>query len=362
MRAVMRDYKMKRVIDNPEKIKTAISFFRKRIGDLAGKTRDLEWGFPNGDRSVYPTYTIQSHLGPLQIGVPKFWDNRAPHLFRFVKDEGPPSPDVEINIPNKLDRQISGVYIAEGKSIWLCSRGSFTAYRGKIPYEIVFSHFEKWIVEVQDGERFSQVISVGSLDSPSLSNDLADFVQAVLNLKKNYKEGGKIENLPDKLWNSGEEFEGRKKHSSNRESRDYEYLHGPLCNQLKQKLETILQANTEYVVKRNKHVDAAVVEVRNRKARILFEVKTSTDLSGQLYSAIGQLFFYKHLYGINQSLLALVLPSECKKESQEVGSFLKRLGIILLFGNGGMFKTSSGKTLESIVESEIDPLQSHERC
>lgn len=344
---------MKSVIERPKEIKAAVSRFRERVGELSGLPQIMEWGFPDGERFDYPTYTLKTYRGPLQIGVPKYWRNRAPHLFRFENDEGPPSPDVEVNIPNELNRGISGVYVKGEKSIWLCSRGHFTAYRGRIRREIVFRHFNKWLVEVQDGDRRSHVIPVGALDSLTLANDLADFVHAVMIFKEFYKEGVDTESLPEIKWSSGEEFEGTKKTKGRTESTDYEYLHGPLCNQLKSALSDIVAGNTEYCVRKNQHIDAAIVRLNNGKAEYIFEVKTSENMGGQIYSAIGQLFFYRHMYGTNTSSLALVLPAVCRKTAGEVERFVNALGIMLVYGESGVFELSDGKSLASVVKRAI---------
>src|SRR3546814_11853877 len=71
----------------------AVKRFRERLKEIAFNFEELEWGFPNGERPVYPTYSVHTHLGDLQIGVPASWDTRIPHLIRFTKEQGPPSPE-----------------------------------------------------------------------------------------------------------------------------------------------------------------------------------------------------------------------------------------------------------------------------
>ena len=112
--------------DNSEALKS----FRKKLREIAGKPKELEWRFPNSNRSgrKYRTYLVKTYLGALEIGVPGRWGTRNVHLIRFVQGKGSLSPDVELNIPKKHNRRVSGLYAKDAyDEIWLCSRGSFTA-------------------------------------------------------------------------------------------------------------------------------------------------------------------------------------------------------------------------------------------
>jgi hypothetical protein len=180
---------MKRILDSERETRRAVEQFRGRIRELAGQAESMEWGFPDGNRAFNPTYTLNSKLGPIHIGVPESWNTRIPHLLRFPKENGLPSPDVEVNIPKALNRSVSGVYVAAGDSLWLCTRGAFNAFRGAIPREITFAHFREWLVDVRDGDRQAQVIPVAALGSNSLADELAEFMQAVIDLKTQHKRG-----------------------------------------------------------------------------------------------------------------------------------------------------------------------------
>src|SRR3546814_6970513 len=88
------------------------------------------------------------------------------------------------------------------------------------------------------------------------------------------------------------EFEG-KKATGNRKEGEYEFLHGPLCNQLSKFLRKSVNSDKTFAVKSNQHVDAAIIDVGTKVATAIFEVKTAALQSAQIYSAIGQLFYSK---------------------------------------------------------------------
>lgn len=344
---------MKYVINDLNETRRAVQLFRRRIADLADDCRVMEWGFPNGDRIHHDTYLLSTSRGQLQVGLPDSWGNRIPHLFRFAKENGPPSPDVELNIPTELNRSASGIYVRSKNSIWLGTRGHFTAFRGKIPREVTFEHFRKWLVEVDDDGRNSTVIPITSVTAESLVEDLAEFVHSVSDLKQSFKNSAVFKTLDtpgSREWFGGEEFEGVKSPSGGAVE-EYEYAHGPLCNGLMRSLKTCIGGRRDLLVLRNQNIDAAIVDSKSKRARFIFEVKTSADFRSQIYSAIGQLLVYKQKHGDSGCFLALVLPSGCLKDAATLESILSPLNIGVLFGDGPRFVTSSGGTLSEFIET-----------
>lgn len=324
----------------------ALKNFRHRLDEIASEKGYLEWGFPNGERADYLTYTIPTYLGDIQIGVPESWERIIPHLIRFLKEEGPPSPDVELNIPIEHNRKVSGLYANADHEVWLCSRGAFTAFRGQIKKEITFSFFDKWLHQIDDNGRDVEVIPVCSLSSPTIADDIAIFVKSVQELKELYKTDqiSKIKkaktNTRKSHWGSGSEYEGTKS-TGNKGGTEYEYLHGPLCNQLFTNLESSVANHKGVFVTKNAHLDVALVEKCSDKAVAIFEVKTAALPSNQIYTAVGQLLYYRSLYGKPDSELFLVLPSNCKSAATD--KFIRGLGIQILYGDSGLFHDETGK-------------------
>ena len=329
----------------------ALSIFRKKLENIAYKQEELEWKFPNGSQGKYLTYLVKTYLDELQIGVPEpeRWGARNLHLIRFAQRQGSLSPDVEINIPVKHNRRVSGLYAKDANGeIWLCSRGLFTAFRGKIKRDISFSYFDKWLYEIDDEGKLLQIIPVCSLSSPTISSDIANFTTAVQELKKIYKdESYKIispkkinKDSPKLAWRDINEFEGTKS-SGDKVNAEYQSMHGPLCNQLKISLEKSLEKNKNFIVRKNKHIDAAIVAKKTEIAHSIFEVKTASLPSSQIYTAVGQILYYKTLYGDPNTHLYLVLPSNCKSFDTE--KFIEELGMQVIYGESGKFKLPNGE-------------------
>jgi len=336
-----------RVLETRDENLKVIEIFRARLEKIAFKSEGMEWAFPNGDRAIHPTYSISTHLGDIQVGVPSSRDEKVTHYIRFANMEGAISPDVEINIPLEHNRKFSGLYAQSGREYWLCSRGSFTSFRGSIKREFTFPYFDKWLVSVLDKDKTAKVIPVCSLASPTIADDIATFVAAVQELKGRYKDtDNKNEPVASIVppanihgWREGEEFEGLKI-VGERQEVVYEYLHGPLCNQLKSFLEKLTESNPTLIVSKNTHVDVALVDKVSDMAEAIFEVKTSALPSDQIYSAVGQLLYYRFRYGGEHTKLYLVLPKSCKSIQTE--EFIGTLDITLLYGESGEFNFVNG--------------------
>lgn len=336
----------------------ALRFFRRKL--KKNKQKELEWIFPDGSRGKYPTYLVKTYLGKLEIGVPEGWGARNPHLIRlaqrqrFAQRQGPLSPDVELNIPEAHDRRVSGLYAKDANGeIWLCSRGLFTAFRGRIKRDtITFPYFEKWLYKIDDEGKSLQIIPVCSLSSPTIFDDIAAFTTAVQKLKEICKdESYKIispkkinKDSPKSAWRDINEFEGVKS-SGDKTSAEYPYMHGPLCKQLKISLEKSLERNKKFIVRANKHIDAAIVARKTKIAHSIFEVKTASLPSSQIYTAVGQLLYYKTRYGDPNTHLYLVLPSNCKSSdtASDTEKFIEELGMQVIYGESGKFKLPNGE-------------------
>ncbi|HOV58762.1 MAG TPA: hypothetical protein PLN91_12870 [Rhodanobacteraceae bacterium] len=343
---------MKTIISNRSEASSAVAKFKKCVESAAAGSRATEWAFPNGEKAKCETYTVPTVLGELLVAIPKKWNGRQAHLFALNYPGGTLAPDVEINIPDTLDRKVSGAYVKNGKEILICHRGGFTAYRGKIPKEVSHAYFGKWMCEVRDGDRDSSMIGVASLGSPSMADDIAEFVAAVSEMKTQFKAGESASaELPERTkaaWRDTREYEGKKKSSGVTDPRDYDYLHGPLCNALRRQLKRHVSGNKEVIVLSNQNVDVALVNAVSGKALAIFEVKTSASLSSQLYSAIGQLAYYKHRYGTSETATYLVLPKESINELK-CEEFLTSIGIGVISGEKESFKSEGSGSLKELV-------------
>ena len=256
----------------------------------------------------------------------------------------------QVDLCNNADRRVSGAYVQGRKNVMICHRGGFTAYRGKIPKEVSLAYFEKWLVAVEDSDKEASLISITSLESNSLANDIAEFVSAVSEMKAQFKSGEGVATLRAKSsnWRDGTEFEGDKSSGKSCPPKDYEYLHGPLCNALRRQLKELVKPSSTVNVLSNKNVDVAIVEKISGTAVAIFEVKTSASLSGQLYSAHGQLAYYKHRYGDATTALFLVLPKETQGQMSSL-YFFEKTGIEVIYGEKEEFIAASGRAFSEIV-------------
>ncbi|MFP3422883.1 hypothetical protein R0K19_26295, partial [Bacillus sp. SIMBA_161] len=82
--------------------------------------------------------------------------------------------------------------------------------------------------------------------------------------------------------------------------------------------------------------------------KAIFEVKTSASMSGQLFTAFGQLAYYKHRFGNAKTKLFLVLPTSTESEF-EAAEFFAQANIQVLFGEAGEFESSEGESLEEVL-------------
>jgi hypothetical protein len=342
---------MKTVITDRKELLSYVTLFQEQIASLAQTEQAMTWAFPNGERESLVTYSVATDLGELLVAVPKKkWNGKRAHLFALDHRSGILAPDVEINIPDGLNRRVSGAYVQSGENVLICHRGGFTAYRGQIPKEISLAHFRKWLVSVADGDSETILISIASLGSKSLANDIAEFVFAVSELKKEFKADESAPTVKGRSanWRDGFEFEGEKTSGGQSPPNDYEYLHGPLCNALRRKLKKLVGNSPTFKVSSNENIDVAIVDKKSEKAVAIFEVKTSASLSEQLYSAHGQLAYYKYEYGGGKTALFLVLPKETKGQMNCL-DFFQGAGIEVIYGEKERFIPSSGIAFPELV-------------
>ena len=341
---------MRSILTKNTEIKKSITKFRATLSKAAEKRKQREWIFPNGEKGRFETFSMKSTEGTLLVGLPEKWGNRVPHLFCLDREGRALSPDVEINIPLGLDRRVSGAYIQDGKDIWLCTRGNFTAFRGRIKREVAFKYFDKWLVDFSDEGRDSSVIPVASISSPTMVDEIAQFVQAVVALKENLKKSGGVDSTSTSEWSDWEEFEGEKSYGGGGAGESYEYIHGPLCNSLHTWLNN-WSKNRPFEIRKNKNIDAAIV--KQNKAVAIFEVKTSASLSEQLYTAVGQLFYYKQVYGNDNCVLYLVLPGNAVNQGFKGKNVFLKIGIDVIVKHDAKFKTINGTPLSKDLDKII---------
>jgi hypothetical protein len=91
--------------------------------------------------------------------------------------------------------------------------------------------------------------------------------------------------------------------------------------------------------------------VRGNRAKAIFEVKTSLNLSDQVYKGIGQLLCYHAEYGLPDSKLFLVLPHASRNNTQLdlLRTVFERIGITPVFWNRGKFADENNRELSLLL-------------
>jgi hypothetical protein len=354
------------VITDLQEINATIKIFRAKLKNFAHKENESTWIFPNGDKIEIPSYQITTESGLLEVGLPNQWNNRVPHLFRFFNDTAwPKSPEVEINIADVQGGNASGVFVKSEEDIFICSRGDFTAFRGRIPRETSFLYFPNKIIECNEKSRHTNLINITNIKSPRFIENFAFFIKQIAKLKSDFKNH-KTQNPAtieldesDANWSFSDEFEGQKTIASNLgDELSYDYTHGPLCNFLKEKLSEVLnkQSNNTHQVLKNKHIDVAIVSNESQKADIIFEVKTSHLYNPQIYSGIGQLLVYKQKFGTPSTKLVIVIPAPPNGDiisAYSTGKILHQLGISLIIHTDNEFHTINNVSLCDFTSAAI---------
>lgn len=342
-----------KIITDEERVKKTVETFRAYITDHFDGPTNKEYAFPHGARVSLNAYSIDTQLGTLEVAVADNWNERIPHLLTLNAPNGVYSPSVELNIPLRYNRRVSGVYIYNENDIWLCSRGIFTSYRGGIPKQKTFTFFRQWLIEVDDNKQRERVIPVAALSSKTLHEEMALFVTHVLQLKETYKSS------PDIIeqeygWHDNDEIEGNIAIKKAAKQIEYEYLHGPLCNALRKYLKEAVKEKTDSVVFSNRQVDVALVNTHTNKAVAIFEVKTSYSFSQQLFKAIGQLQYYREIYGTPKTQLYLILPDGYFNELKDVTTILTNVGIHVFKKSQDGFVNLSKNSLKNVCRAIVE--------
>ncbi|MBK8202613.1 MAG: hypothetical protein IPK68_09965 [Bdellovibrionales bacterium] len=342
------------VIEKKKEILAALASFKSAIRKSCIKLGKRQMMFPGGGvADSVEAFGCTTKHGQLVVGFPdEDWGTRVPIFLNLNPPEKKYAPNVEINIPLEDNRSVSGCFVIDRArhTIVVASRGILTSNKSRISKDLVYAYFKDWLFESTDSDVDSQLISVGVVNSSRLTEDLAEYVAAVNRLKEKIKAGDtkSITTSPKpsggktNAWHDGKEFEGKIKAKKKASSSIYDYSHGPIKNSCAEYLKA--KFGNELDVKSNVHVDVALVDRKSKKARAIFEIKTTAQLDGQIYQAIGQLLIYSKLYGTENCQKVLVLPERLEAEDRDI---LLSLGLeICTFEDGKLI-------LQSDKESEF---------
>jgi hypothetical protein len=230
----------------------------------------------------------------------------------------------EINFPlSGIDRRVSGALAEDQRGrLFLVHRGQIGGGRKGIGAELFWKHFDGQPSIVVDGDRETEVVVLGSIESPRLLRQIQFFVWEVERIKALARpldqtgaenDGGQFVEIED----IGEEFEGTKTYTVTQKI-EAECEHGIIVNRLRQMLR-----RQGYSIGKDLFRDLYV----HRKGIItsLFEVKPDTSTTS-IYSAVGQLLIHS-VTQTNQPNLVFVVPEELSNQTRDK---LKKIGINVL--------------------------------
>ncbi|MBM3320645.1 MAG: hypothetical protein FJY73_08225 [Candidatus Eisenbacteria bacterium] len=283
---------------------------------------------------------------PLAIGIQK-WRNRTAMLVARDALSRENVPTVELNIPDatgKVNRLVNGCLCRrEDGAVLLGHRGrALTATPKVIPKDVIHRHFAKWLETVEDDDRETKIIPVGLVGRHLLA-DIADFADQVSTLKQSWLRSRGSASVVRSIhgWREDLRFPKAIQRVVQASESESEYRHGPMQKLLKQEVEELLPngLNTAF------NVNADLAVLRGRRVLGIFEIKT--NLGPQLYSGIGQLLWYRLMFGSGSTSVFLVIPGDCRPQAEiaEVGPNLTRIGVTLLLCGAARVKRWDNKEL-----------------
>lgn len=231
----------------------------------------------------------------------------------------------EINFPlSGIDRRIGGAVAEDERGrLFLVHRGHIGGGRKGIGAELFWKHFDGKPSIVVDGDRETELVVVGSIESPRLLRQIQFFVREVERIKK-------LAHSPDdhaspdnaggesvEIQDIGEEFERTKTYTVT-PNIDAACDHAIIVNRLRQRLR-----KQGYSTGKDRFRDLYVH--RNGGITSLFEVKPDTSTTS-IYTAVGQLLIYS-VVQTSKPKLVFVAPEELSVQARIK---LEKIGIDVL--------------------------------
>lgn len=283
---------------------------RRKVGWPGGNGEyDLQWNSTLGIWTMQEQFNVENrHI--LLLGT------QNPEPKRMV------GIVCEINPPRHgFNRRCAGVFLKDDDlSIYLAHTGKIGGGRPGIGRSTMFQNYlGNWHTVTWPDRKLSNVIVIGKIDSPLLSEHIAAFAREVQRIKNgvrtNPPQGPNP--IPPPVFNP--EFSGRRRGYTVTSPIEADCDHGLIINSLAEELR-----RRNVIFNRDVNRDLFIYG-RQNKIRMLFEAKTEISTSN-IYQGIGQLFFHS-ANQIPRPVLVIVLPGTPNDQTQHV---LASLGIDIL--------------------------------
>lgn len=346
-----------RIVNEALETKDGLRAIRRELVGQLGKPRESSWSFPGAGKELLPTwYSDNLRRGPFAIAVGDdgYWENRTPILIARAELRDGITPTVEINIPfvdGRVKRSVAGCLCLDTDGKFLVAhRGKrFTATPSIVPKGTIHQYFFKWLQVVTDDDKETPVIPVGYVGR-GLVTQMAAFADQVAALKKRWggAEGKYADLSKAQGWRDELRFPDSIERAIAPGKIAFEYRHGPIQARLQEFLETLLFPSYRAVL--NNHIDLALL--KNDNVVAIFEVKT--DLGPQLFSGIGQLYWYRQQFGSAATPLFLVVPNDVRREDElvDVGRQLTALGIDLVLAGDDELRSWNDRPLPNLLREK----------
>jgi hypothetical protein len=178
------------ILERNSDIENAQSRFAAQIRALAGDSIKVSIGFQSGSANRVVDWLPNLGIWAFFGKEPPF--EKSPGLrYWNVFGVGKPKPNqltsivCEINFPKHgINERVAGAFVIDSSgSISIAHRGNFNA-RGRIPFEFARRNFDwEWTL-VNDGDRHTEVMIIGSIGTTILPQRLRDFVLRVRDFKE----------------------------------------------------------------------------------------------------------------------------------------------------------------------------------
>lgn len=178
--AIKDDKNKLRIIEDSNKIRDSQRKFLNIFYELSDEIITTKFGFPGGHMAGEPHWS--ENLG-IWIGYEDL-DTRYWHAFGTEKPEGSSiSITCEINFPKSgIKRNIAGAFAEdELGNIYVIHRGKLGGNFSKKDFD---ENYNGTWTTVQDGDRETEVVVLGTLDDPKFPYNVRDFILEVDRIKK----------------------------------------------------------------------------------------------------------------------------------------------------------------------------------
>lgn len=168
------------IIEDVNVIEDAQNRFIDLIKKLSNKTVSAKAGFQGGQESgeVHWSDVLGIWLMTRKIENSRYWNGFGIHE---PSEDAGLTITAEINFPIKgIDRRIAGTFVTDGNEIYVAHRGKLGGNYSKKFFDE--NYHGKW-TKIQDGDRESEVVLIGSLNDPNFPENVRDFIFEVARIK-----------------------------------------------------------------------------------------------------------------------------------------------------------------------------------